>query len=590
MTFIDENCVIFDNDEENKLVYHDKFSKFRNLIDNLLETHLAEIGVTEIQFAEACEAGMDARPENKNVFEKLIAVDDFLTFKKMMIKRNVELELEVVEAMKNAGQTLAGPRSKEEEDLALSAALEHSRSSSSAGGKDGGGKDGREDDDGPIGDNDARKRRELQEAMNLKKAMEANLFEMQLYAKQMELEQIELEKALALSLQLEERRLEKLKLEQELSEAQLELAEKTLEMTQALAQQEAANEGKNRDHNTDSDSNDSGGEREEQNFVLQEREDIRARTGNTPGGKTSESPERKREEGKSSSDSPSSANLSMTSLSGMPSVRSPEGKTSSSSSSSIASSTSSAAKPFDPMSEPMRGMDTASSSKPKETPEERKKRKERKKKKKEKRRREKEARKKEKNGGGGGSDLPPMGRAAHLSKFAPLPTLGAKLENDKRAAQEQFRLNQQENEERKRQQREMEKLAKLDDNEMDRRRDYLKRQRDLLIKKKAEERKQQLNEYESRRKNVNAKEEYLNAKRKAEEMSSSKKSDVGDEKGGAVPKELTAAQKKRRDMMKSLGMQMKTDLVKKEERRINEVQTEQYSALDKQLRLAEQQR
>ena len=42
--------------------------------------------------------------------------------------------------------------------------------------------------------------------------------------------------------------------------------------------------------------------------------------------------------------------------------------------------------------------------------------------------------------------------------------------------------------------------------------------------------------------------------------------------------------------MKSLGMQMKTDLVKKEERRINEVQTEQYSALDKQLRLAEQQR
>ena len=209
MTFIDENCVIFDNDEENKLVYHDKFSKFRNLIDNLLETHLAEIGVTEIQFAEACEAGMDARPENKNVFEKLIAVDDFLTFKKMMIKRNVELELEVVEAMKNAGQTLAGPRSKEEEELALSAALEHSRSSGSAGGKDGGGKDGREDDDGPIGDNDARKRRELQEAMNLKKAMEANLFEMQLYAKQMELEQAELEKALALSLQLEERRLEK---------------------------------------------------------------------------------------------------------------------------------------------------------------------------------------------------------------------------------------------------------------------------------------------------------------------------------------------------------------------------------------------
>ena len=86
MTFIDENCVIFDNDEENKLVYYDKFNNFRQLIDNLLETHLSEIGITEEAFAKACEAGMDSRPENKDVFEKLIAVDDFLTFKKLMIK------------------------------------------------------------------------------------------------------------------------------------------------------------------------------------------------------------------------------------------------------------------------------------------------------------------------------------------------------------------------------------------------------------------------------------------------------------------------------------------------------------------------
>ena len=62
MTFIDENCVIFDNDEENKLVYYDKFNNFRQLIDNLLETHLSEIGITEEAFAKACEAGMDSRP------------------------------------------------------------------------------------------------------------------------------------------------------------------------------------------------------------------------------------------------------------------------------------------------------------------------------------------------------------------------------------------------------------------------------------------------------------------------------------------------------------------------------------------------
>ena len=57
---------------------------------------------------------MNARDENRDVFEKLIAVDDFLTFKKLMIKRNVELELEVVSAMKNAGQTLQAPGSEED--------------------------------------------------------------------------------------------------------------------------------------------------------------------------------------------------------------------------------------------------------------------------------------------------------------------------------------------------------------------------------------------------------------------------------------------------------------------------------------------
>ena len=46
MTF-DENCVIFDNDEENKLVYTEKHREFCQLIDNLLSSHLSEIGVSK---------------------------------------------------------------------------------------------------------------------------------------------------------------------------------------------------------------------------------------------------------------------------------------------------------------------------------------------------------------------------------------------------------------------------------------------------------------------------------------------------------------------------------------------------------------
>ena len=598
MTFIDENCVIFDNDEENKMVYYDKFNLFRTLIDNLLETHLKEIGVTEEAFAEACEAGMDSRPENKDVFEKLIAVDDFLTFKKLMIKRNIELELEVVEAMKNAGQTLAGPRSKEEEDLALSAALERSgnHSGSSAGGKDngGGGKSN-------VGDNEEYKRRELREAMELKTAMEANLFEMQLYAKQMELEQAELEKALALSLQLEERRLEKLKLEQELLLAQEELLEKQQEMEDVLNSVEgkravaSVSELKNERVATVV-------EREERDFVRSEREDIRSRTtparttgSSSSGGKTQDnisSPSRNGSNasgmhggsydsgasagiggaGGKSNDSPSSMMGSMSSLSGMPEVKpSPEGKSSTSS--------------WDPMSEPMRDDPTSRSEKPKETSEERKKRKEKKKKKREKREKEKEKRRNKEKGseGGASSDLPPMGRSA----LSALPELGVKLASDKRAAQEQFRLNQLELNERKKQQKEMEKIANIDSHEMERRSNYLKNQRDLLIKKKAEQRKLQLEEYESRRRktNTSAADEFQLAKMNRERDASSKKADEEPEK-----KELTAAQKKRNQMMQMLGGNMKKDLVKKEEKRINDVQMQQYSALDRQLRLAEDQR
>ena len=37
------------------------------------------------------------------MYEKLIALDDFLTFKKIMVKRNTELELETIRAYRSIG-------------------------------------------------------------------------------------------------------------------------------------------------------------------------------------------------------------------------------------------------------------------------------------------------------------------------------------------------------------------------------------------------------------------------------------------------------------------------------------------------------
>merc|ERR1712098_69096 len=50
------------------------------------------------QFFEACQLGTEG--VNKYLFDQILAVDDFLSFKKLMVKRNKELEREVLKALK----------------------------------------------------------------------------------------------------------------------------------------------------------------------------------------------------------------------------------------------------------------------------------------------------------------------------------------------------------------------------------------------------------------------------------------------------------------------------------------------------------
>merc|ERR1719352_186251 len=46
MQFIDENCMVFDDEEENKLEFTELHNKFKQLVDSLLAAHLLEIGIT----------------------------------------------------------------------------------------------------------------------------------------------------------------------------------------------------------------------------------------------------------------------------------------------------------------------------------------------------------------------------------------------------------------------------------------------------------------------------------------------------------------------------------------------------------------
>ncbi|KAL0583491.1 hypothetical protein ABG067_006609 [Albugo candida] len=100
MCFIDENCAVFDTSEENKLVYTELFQQYREILENILCTSLAEIGISVSDFADVCERCSRRNELSHAVVNQILSMDDFLIFKKLMVKRNLELELEAIQAFR----------------------------------------------------------------------------------------------------------------------------------------------------------------------------------------------------------------------------------------------------------------------------------------------------------------------------------------------------------------------------------------------------------------------------------------------------------------------------------------------------------
>ena len=84
----------------------DIYAAFRDMVDSLLEMHLEDMGVTGEQFAAVCEAAAQQQV-GMEVLEQILAVDDFVSFKKMMVKRNMELELEAMKALQSLSTRIA---------------------------------------------------------------------------------------------------------------------------------------------------------------------------------------------------------------------------------------------------------------------------------------------------------------------------------------------------------------------------------------------------------------------------------------------------------------------------------------------------
>jgi len=59
-------------------------------VENLLEQMLTEVGASQEQFLLAAKRGLESA--DKKYYEQLITCDNYLYFKNMMIKRNLQLE------------------------------------------------------------------------------------------------------------------------------------------------------------------------------------------------------------------------------------------------------------------------------------------------------------------------------------------------------------------------------------------------------------------------------------------------------------------------------------------------------------------
>jgi len=97
-SFMDENCIIFEDTEENSLEHLKTHKEFVKMVDDLLSAFIEDIQVSQEDFGKAVLVGVNI-PDYKEYFDQLFSVDSFLVFKKQMVRRNKELEIEALEAM-----------------------------------------------------------------------------------------------------------------------------------------------------------------------------------------------------------------------------------------------------------------------------------------------------------------------------------------------------------------------------------------------------------------------------------------------------------------------------------------------------------
>ncbi|XP_067277867.1 cilia- and flagella-associated protein 36 [Pseudorasbora parva] len=97
--FMENNCSVFDDEDENKLTYTEIHQQYKQLVERLLESFLQEVGITEPQFVSACSS-LSGSKALQAVLQPVLATSDFQMFRSLMVQKNMELQLQALHVIK----------------------------------------------------------------------------------------------------------------------------------------------------------------------------------------------------------------------------------------------------------------------------------------------------------------------------------------------------------------------------------------------------------------------------------------------------------------------------------------------------------
>uniref|UniRef100_A0A7I4FK20 Cilia- and flagella-associated protein 36 n=1 Tax=Physcomitrium patens TaxID=3218 RepID=A0A7I4FK20_PHYPA len=108
LDFIDENCGMFEDSDDNKLEYTIVHENFKELVDGLISDFLSSLGIPVPTFVQ-----MFAIEEHSSLYSivvtSILIVDDFLLFKEMMLKRNFQISNQALSRMASQAHALQVP-------------------------------------------------------------------------------------------------------------------------------------------------------------------------------------------------------------------------------------------------------------------------------------------------------------------------------------------------------------------------------------------------------------------------------------------------------------------------------------------------